>query len=146
MFHFVSKIGFFCLLIGAAIWFMMSAAWALFDYNRYSHPIIVIVEGWEATEPKKDAFKVLVHFSFEKNGEKILGKAFLERSYPNRWAAEKAAQSKKSTTVLEGWMDPKNPKRVVLERDFPWKKVLSAGVILGVFGYFVCLALYTRRF
>lgn len=139
------RLGFFFLLIGVTLWFLISAGCALISYSRHSLPIFLNVKGWEVQETKTDVFQVIANFSFEYKGEKVEGKGAVEGTYPNHWAAEKGIEKRKNILKIKGWIHPKNSRHILLVRTFPWKKTIYAGCVLTLLGYFSFLLLVIKK-
>lgn len=139
MFQNSVKAGFVFLLFGMVFWFSFSAGRSYINFSKHSVPVSLEVKGWEIKEGKKDVFQVIGNFSFEYKGKKYEGKGIAGAPYPNRWAAEKNVEKKANVTRYEGWLNPHHPHHVVLEKAFPWKKMIYAGCLLVLLIYFSLL-------
>jgi hypothetical protein len=126
-----------------ALWFIFKAGYTLFSYYRLSVQVPVRIENWEVKEKQSDQFAVIAHFYFEYLGKTFQGESEVGGLYPNPWAANRA-QKQFSDQHFSAWINPKNPQQALLEKKFPYKKVISAALLIGLLLYFFILGSYVR--
>lgn len=133
---------FFLLLVFAfAIWFVVNAGFSLINYYKLSVQVPIEIEEWEVKEFKGSDYAIVAHFSYAYDEKEYKGQERLKRLYPNPWAAKRALGLMEKE-VWHGWINPRAPETIVLEKSFPYKGSISAAVLIGLCAYFIGLGLY----
>jgi hypothetical protein len=88
-----------------------------------------------------DHYFVQAHYNFYDKDKKHAGKTRFKESYLNSWAAEQAIKDfeKQSWTV---WYEPGKGNHSTLQKNFPLKECISAGVLWALLVYFIWLGCY----
>lgn len=126
-----------------AFWFVIRAGQALLSYYQFSTKVAVVMEKWSVEEIKSDQFAVKATYSYEYSGKNYQGSDRAGALYPNPWAAENA-QKQLARKTWGAWINPSHPERSVLEKRFPYKRVISSVVLLGILLYFSALGIFLR--
>jgi len=126
-----------------ALWFVAKAGYAIFSYYQLSLQASTTIDHWSIEEIKSDQFAVIAHYSFDYQGKKYQGTSQVGDLYPNPWAANRA-QKQYSIQKWPAWFNPKHPDRAALEKKFPYKKAISAGILIALLVYFLILGVYVR--
>lgn len=126
-----------------SLWFVAKASYSVISYFNLTVQNPTKIEKWSVEEKKSDQFAVKAHYSFVYNGKEYRGVSPVGRLYPNPWAAERAkAQFAKQEWPV--WLDPKHPERAVLIKRFPFKKIASSAILIGLLIYFIFLSFYVK--
>ncbi len=136
-------IAFFALVLLITAYFLVKAGGALLAYGRLSEKAEGKIERVEVLE-RKGKFVVWGKFSFEKDHERVEAEGVVGKPFLNRFSAEKKASSLTQERVTV-WYNPKNPKNAVLEKRFPFKKVISAAILAALTLYFFFLGRYIKK-
>jgi hypothetical protein len=126
-----------------ALWFIVKAGLAIFSYYQLSVQVPAKISQWSVEEIKPDQFAVFSTYTFDYKGKAYQGKSKVGNFYPNPWAANRA----KGHFVEErwfAWINPKYPDQNQIGKTFPYKKAISAAILIGLLIYFSFLALYVR--
>jgi hypothetical protein len=125
------------------LWFIIGAGYSLYSYYQFSLRVPTTLEKWSVKEVKSDKFAVIAHYSFEYENKNYHATGQVGDFYPNPWAA-KRAEEQLTHEKWPAWINPNNPNQSVLEKKFPYKKVISAAVLIGLFIYFFILSSYIK--
>lgn len=134
---------FFVVIAFFAIGFIIKASLALFSYYQLSFQVPITITEWSIKEINSDQFAVIAHYSFNYQGVDYQSVSQVGDFYPNPWAANRA-QKQYSTQKWMAWLNPKHPDQAILEKKFPYKKTISAGILIVLLIYFSILGAYVR--
>ena len=126
-----------------ALWFIVKSSMAVCSYYHLSVQVPVTVEKWSIEELKSDEFAVIAHYSYDFKGQPYKAQGRVGALYPNPWAAGHA-ENQFSTKKWTAWVNPKHPEKSVLQKKFPYKKAISAAILVALFIYFAILGTYMR--
>jgi hypothetical protein len=134
----------FLVLVAAfTLWFIIKAGSAATHYFQLKTQVPATIEKWEVEEIRAERFAVVAHYSFEFQDKIYRGKGQAGELYPNPWAAGKA-QKQFAEKRWSVWLNPKHPEKAFLEKRFPYRKTISAGVLAGLSLYFFILGTYVK--
>jgi len=136
-------ISFLLLVALLALWFIVKSTLAVCSYFNYSLEVPVTVEKWSVEEVHSDQFAIQAHYNYFLQGKEYLGVGTLGSRYPNPWAANQAQKHFAQQNVT-AWVNPKQPEKSLLEKKFPYKKAISAAMLVILFIYFAILGTYVR--
>ena len=124
-----------------ALWFVVRAGYSVYSYYKLSAEAPAQVELLSIEEINPNSYLLIAKFYFNYQGQEIHGRGAVGHPYPNSWSAERAQTNlaKKTWTI---WFDPAKPDHFVLEKKFPYKRAISAGVLIVLLAYFAILGLY----
>lgn len=134
----------FILIVAAiAFWFIIKAGCDVYDYFQLSAKAPATIEQWSVKEVKADRFAIVAHYFFEYQGKNYHGEGQVGDFYPNPWAAQEA-KKRFALQHWDVWLNQKHPDRSVLEKHFPFKKAISAIVLIILTLYFLILGFYVK--
>jgi hypothetical protein len=128
---------------GLAIWFIITSSLAVSSYFSYSLQVPATINSWSVEEKKADQFEVLAHYSYEFKEKEYRGTSRVGSFYPNPWAAN-LAKNQYAHQAWSAWIKPKEPDKSLLEKKFPYKKAISAAILVVLVLYFILLGSYVR--
>lgn len=126
-------------------WYGAKGVKSYFDYRQVSLPILVDIQQLSVQEIGSDSFRISAEVAFFWNGRTIQESIFIPTIYPNRWAAEKKIHSFQ-THSNKIYINPSDPEKMLWERKFPLKQVVTSLITVVVFLYFLFLNFfYVKR-
>lgn len=129
----------------AVLWFSASAAQLLYGYYSLTEEVPVEQVEWAVKRVYDDRHLIEGSYAFQVEGVEYEGKTlFSEPIYRNAWAAEQGLKELAAKKWVVFYI-PKDPKISTINKEFPLKEALSAGVLWGVMLYFVGLGYYVGR-
>lgn len=137
-------IGLLTLILGCAVWFVLKASQDLYRYFQYTVQTKASVQAWDIQESSSGHYAVIAHYSYFFNDKTYEGKGQVGSLYPNPWAAQEA-KNRFSRQIWHVWINPRSADHSLIEKHFPFKKVVSAALLLGVGIYFLILGVYLRK-
>lgn len=130
-------------IVTLALWFVIRAGFGVMAYYQLSVHVPTSVERWSVKELSSDQFAVMAHYTYEYQGKTYQGSSQVGASYPNPWAASRA-QKLFASEQWPAWINPKHPERPLLEKKFPYKRTISAAILIGLLIYFAILSSFVR--
>lgn len=129
---------FLFLISGMTLWFTYQAFTGLLIYNSYKTSEKASILSWKVLETKSDIYRTQAQFAYKYKDHNFEGHDFVGKEFQNPWAAESALEiySKQEYIV---WFNPKNPAKAILEKKFPYKALLSLGIMASILLYFLFL-------
>lgn len=140
-----ASFGFLGLLALISLWFVVDAGRALYRYERFKIPLQANVSSWGIVEKKAGLYQITVDMEYVYLEKAYFARDAFARTYPNRWAAEKALAKESENHYLNIWIHSKRPDMCTLEKKIPVKKIFSSVITLLLLGYFCCLILYVGK-
>jgi hypothetical protein len=134
---------FLLVVAGLASWFIATSGLAICSYFSYSVQVPASIKSWSVEEKKSDQFEVLAYYSYQYKNKEYGGTSRVGNFYPNPWAAN-LAKNHYAKQPWKAWIKPKDPGKSLLEKRFPYKKAVSAAILVALVIYFVSLGAYVR--
>jgi hypothetical protein len=126
-----------------AFWLVGKASCEIYRYSQLKISVEADIESWSVREMGSEQFAVIAHYTYFFNGISYTGQGRIGGIYPNPWAAQEA-KSRFIKQKRRVWIAPAHPERSVVEKHFPMKRVISAGVVIGLVIYFLILTVYVK--
>lgn len=128
----------------AALWIGGGFFYDLHRYFQLSEEAYVELDHWKVVEDEEN-YSIKVNYSFNYNGQKILGAYHFPRPvYQNLHITEEHISSWKEKE-WKIYFNPKYPTNASLQKKFPAKKGINLGLSLGILLYFLLLKGYISR-
>lgn len=130
---------------------------ALYKYYRYtiltaSAPAVIEkwsieadLRQWPMNLLFEDAYRVQADYSFVTDQIKYEGKTIFREKYRNTWAAEQSQKKMEQENWIV-WYQPGNAHYSTLQKNFPLKECVSAGVLAALLLYFIWLGSYVTKY
>lgn len=100
--------------------------------------------SWSMISSNEDAFVLFAHYSFIKDGKIYHGQTRWQEAYLNQWAAKEAiARLKQSPPAV--WFNSSSAEISSLQKLFPLKESIYAGLLWSLGIYFLGLGYYVNR-
>lgn len=138
---------FLSLVTGAVGWVTIKAFYLIYLYTSLNAAAPADHIDWGVQQLSEDRFAMKADYTFEARDKKYAGETLFKNDiFWNPWAAADAqtVYAQKDWTV---WYSNGDPQYSSLEKNFPLKESISAGVLLILLLYFVGLGYYaaTRK-
>lgn len=137
---------FLIVVFAATLWYTIVAIYSYYSYSYLKATTNPTKIDWEIVQESDEDYltKALYHYDF-KDKSYVGSTIFKHTPYRNHWAAEQAIKefSSRQWTI---WFDPFNPHKSSLEKNFPFKEVISAIFLWGLVLYFLWLGFYVAKF
>lgn len=133
-------------LLGAILFFILGiqVCFDLWTYVRLASRTEIVVDQWKVIKKSSSSFPIQTTYHFEFQGKTYQCKAFLHPPYHlNRPSAEKALKNLEQQQWI-AWFDPRNPHFSLLQKEFPFKKMIYTLIALGVTCYFGFLETHSK--
>lgn len=136
----------FLSFLGAIVlWFMILAARDVYTYLSLSAHTQALEMVWSVEQRASDKFVLAAKYLYAVDGLTLASEdSFATPFFLNPWSAEKALLEFSSKKWMV-WYSPRNPLHTSLQKHFPWKSTISAGLLLAVLGYFFWLGRYVAK-
>lgn len=129
-------------IIVVTLWFCGIAALELYKYSMLKNQAPVKTIFWTVKTIDEDLYHPHAEYSYlVKEKEYKTEETVKNLYYRNKSAAEEGVENL-NQKQWEVWYDPKYPSYSSLDKSFPLKETLSAGVLIGVTLYFLGLGYY----
>ncbi len=135
-------LAFLALNFAVFLWFFSVASYRTYDYYTLSKETKPLNLKWFVEEISSDDFRVGATYSYLDNqsGETI----FSDRKFRNPLSADDELKVKESKKFIV-YYNPQNINHSSLQKTFPTKECVSAGVLLLLSLYFVGLGMYAQN-
>jgi len=128
-----------------ALWFSGKALQDLWTYFRVGPSVAAKVVGWGVQEISSSEFGIEAAYEYQVNERTYSAKTvFKQPVYLNSYSAEKDLYKWEEQT-WRAWYDPKSPSFSTLQKLFPFKTCIQAGVTLGILFYFAFVNVFFKR-
>lgn len=116
-------------------WFTFKAGRQVVGYLRCSEMIPAQIGQWGMEREGGAKFFLTAQYTYRFNGIEYAGRGRLsDRIYRNPWAAEVAIPGLEARS-WSVWIDPSLPDQSLLVRNFPFKEISYALLLIGLFLY-----------
>lgn len=129
-------LGFLAIFSCVLIWYTADAAWKFWVNTSLTKTVPAETAVFSVKEDSSDKFYMNGQYTFSINGQHYEGATTL--SHP-MFRNQLAAQEKVAEFEAKGWtvwFNPQNPTYSSLQKKFPFKECLYAGVLWVLFIYF----------
>lgn len=136
---------FLSLITGAVGWFTLKTLYLVSFYTLINTSAPVENIQWSVEQLKEDQFVLKAAYTFPLHGQIYAGETLFKNDiYWNPWTAEDSLKvyAQKEWTV---WYSKLNPQYSSLQKNFPLKECISAGVLWILLIYFFCLGYYVAK-
>lgn len=138
-------IAFLVIVAMAVLWFSGRAAQQLYDYYTLTGEVQPKQIEWAVKRVFDDRHLLEASYAYQVDGTEYEGTTlFSEPIYRNAWVAEQGLKESATKTWVVSYT-PKDPAQSTINREFPLKETLSAGVLWGLLLYFTGLGYYVGR-
>ena len=128
-----------------AFGFSVKAAYLSYETIKLNNAAPALIHQWSVKPLTNEQYQIHADYTFFLKNISYAGKTtFGKPLYRNPYAAQKAIKSLASQE-WKSWYDRANPHHSSLEKTFPLKDWIYAGILWGLFFYFVWLGRYTFR-
>jgi hypothetical protein len=128
----------------ATVYLTVIAAQALYRYSVQTKVTDPVTLSWSYQKVSMDVYAPLATFTFAIDGALVEGRTLLSQPlFRDKQVAEQVIQ-KLQQQSWRVWYSPKQVHYATIEKRFPVKKTLYAGIVLGIFLYFAILGYYTQ--
>lgn len=133
-------------LIGLAfLWFAGSAGYQLYLYHSLDSFTAATVDLWNVERKSDEEYLVSGTYTYTIHQNLYTGKTiFNDWPFRNPWAAEEVIKARKKQKWV-AWYNSSIPSRSSLQKSFPSKECLSAGVLGALLLYFLWLSFYIPK-
>ncbi|MBN4067237.1 DUF3592 domain-containing protein [Simkania negevensis] len=127
------------------VWFCFQAGGKLYRYMRLTTHAQADVEEWTVEKGKNSHYFLTARYRYDVKGSQYIGSSSLvSHPFRNSWSAQDAIP-RATAAQWSVWYSPAHPERSVIEKKFPMKECLSAGVLLALIVYFIFLGFYVKK-
>ena len=127
------------------LWFVGRAFYLMYEYSLLQKNVPSKTIEWTIEKMSEEQFVPEASYTYEVDGKNYQGKGLLiENIYRNRWAAQEATKQFPQKPWLI-WYDPSQIDHSSLQKTFPTKECIYAGVLSGILFYFIGLGYYVTR-
>ncbi|MBI5273810.1 MAG: hypothetical protein HY860_02010 [Chlamydiales bacterium] len=120
-------------------WFCGKVLLGAFDYIQFSEPVILKTVHWKVVETSPSRYQIEAAYSFNFNQKQYESRfLFKDRDYGNAYLAEEAIKIWQQRPPAI-WINKQNPSLSMMNREFPFRDLIRAGLALAVFCYFIWL-------
>jgi hypothetical protein len=135
-------ISFLTLVCLVTLYFTYNASKKIFEYQKLSHLREAHVVQWKINPTGAD-YELYMFFYLD--GEKTMREqVLLSPKFRNEWAAKKYLLELQKQPKHKVWTDAVG-KKIVFNRQFPWKQSIYAIVLVFITGYFLWLGAHVRN-
>jgi hypothetical protein len=137
----------FLIVVGCiALWYTVMAGYRYYNYARLTAQTSPLSVDWNVVEISEESFIPQATYTFKVEKEVFSGETtWTGQTYLNRWGAEQSL-SEFSSQERKVWYDASDPHHSSLQKKFPFKESISAGVLWALWLYFLWLSYYVSRF
>lgn len=137
----------FLIVVGAiALWYSAVAGYRYYSYARLTAQTRPLAMDWRVVAVSDEQYIPEASYTFQVGGELFSGQtAWHDQTYRNQWGAEESLPEF-SKQWRQVWYDSGNPHHSSLQKKFPFKECISAGILWALWLYFVWLGYYVSRF
>lgn len=128
----------------AALWFSGIAIYKQFRYYQLDATAPATVTNWTVNRISDEQYQIVAVYNFPFNNTPIDGQTAFVPYLRNPYTAEQYIKEN-AQLHWNAWYNSGNPHDSTLQRKFPLKECLYAGVLWGIFIYFVWLGNYVQR-
>ncbi len=136
---------FLTLLVAITLGYTGKALYRWYGYAILDASTTATAVEWSVKELSDDEFVPFGKYTYHVNGMEYKGEGALSKElYRNEWAVQEDLPklAKKSWKV---WYRASYPDQSALQKNFPFKECLSAGVLIALSLYFLGLGYYVFR-
>jgi hypothetical protein len=129
-------------------WYVGRAFYLVYEYSVLQRNVPAKTIEWRVDELSDEQFVPEAAYTYEVDGKTYEGKGlWTEQIYRNAYAAQLAIMAfkqspKRSWTI---WFDPTEITHSSLQKTFPIKECIYAGLLSGILLYFIGLGYYVSR-
>lgn len=117
----------------------------LYDYMSLSSLTHSKSIEWSVNAETEDLYLPAARYAFEAKGKVYEGEMlFSQEAYRNPWAAEESLKNL-AATYHSVWFSPSDPAHSSLQKKFPLKESIYAGVLWALSVYFFWLGAYVAK-
>lgn len=129
----------------AFLWFAGIAGYQLYLYHSLDTPTTASVDLWDIEHKSDEEYLVSASYTYRVQEKLYNGKTiFNDWPFRNPWAAEELIKTRKKQKWT-AWYNASNPSYSSLQKNFPSKECLSAGMLGALLLYFLWLSFYIPR-
>lgn len=146
--------GFLVVLAIAALAYSVIALYKYYNYIRLNDEATPSSIEWSVHVEKKiwpfnlfwdDTYRIQGDYNFEAEDKMWHGTTQFKEKYLNEWAAKKAIEANKEKS-RRIWYNGNKKNHSTLQKKFPLKECVSAGVLWALFLYFLWLGFYVANY
>lgn len=139
-------LGFLAVCIAITLWFSVEALYKIYSFYRLTAEAPLLNSNWTIRKASDEMYIVQASYEFEVEGQKFQGNTEFTRDYyRNMWGAEQAITAFKKV-YHRVWYAPSNPRHSSLQKTYPLKECISAGILWVLVLYFLWLGFYVTRY
>jgi hypothetical protein len=117
----------------------------LYQYRHLSHNAVLKEKEGAVRKLGVSKYQIEIDYSYEVQGNKFTRHQILKKkSYKNIWLANQAIDNFKENESLV-WYNPREPHMGSLSNAFPYRRLFSTTILLGIFLYFCLLSRYMLK-
>jgi hypothetical protein len=132
-------------LFGVTIYYDTTAYRAVTEYNSYTKESPGVVTEYRVVNPFTDYYYLEVAYFYEYSGQKYRNQQRLEGMlFRNRFSAEEEGK-KYVDQVVAVWVNEEAPATGMIERIFPLREAVYAGLLSVLTLYWFGLGLYIAK-
>ncbi len=133
-------------IILLTLFFSYQAVEKSWVWGNYNQKMEVRVLSWEIIQNKSGDLEPELRYILPSETEnKIITSRYKNKRFRNEWAANQFLDSVKNISTWTVWIRPDYFDSAMLERNFPWKSVIYASLLLGLTIYFFWLGAYVVK-
>ena len=135
-------IGFLLFLTLALLWFTYGSITKISDYYSYDEEITASNAVWQVVELTSDQYLLKGEFRFTFDNKNYQKEIYIKKIlYNNPWIAEQM-QKQRASKPTKLWISKKNPYHFTVEKEFPFKEVISTVILWILWLYFIWIGFY----
>ncbi|MGM0440234.1 MAG: DUF3592 domain-containing protein [Chlamydiota bacterium] len=128
-----------------AVAFMGFAGYKILKYRSYSTCALPTSVEWSVKAISHSKYLVKADFDYIVEGQKYHGKTVLRNKiFINPSAAEQALEEYRGQCWTV-WYNPRKPQQATINRRFPLKVTIYAGILGLMLIYFIGLGIYVKK-
>lgn len=138
-------LAFLALLILITLWFCGIAIYRTYHYLNLTAKAEVETIQWSVHEQGSDNYYPYAHYTFRVRGKEVKGESGLPSyEFMNPYAVHEFLPQL-SSKKWQVWYNPSHVQNSALQKQFPVKACIIAGVMVGLLLYFIGLGFYVAK-
>jgi len=137
-------LGYIFLILIVVLSYTVFTSYEIYQHSRLSQKTVPSSIKWSVHKAAEDEYVLNSHYSFSWNAKTYSGQMEDSEQYLNEWASQEALEKMNQRTFTV-WFDPSDPTFSTLNKNFPIKYSVYAGLLWLLFIYFVWLGYSVKK-
>ena len=136
---------FLSLITGAVGWYILKTLYAIYLYTLLTAQAPIEQISWGVEQIKEDQYVIRANYTFIVKNKEFEGKTLFTNDIHLNPDSAEASIKVYSSENWPVWFSSRDPRNSSLQKNFPLKESVSAGILWAILLYFYGLGYYVAK-